>query len=120
MMAMTWLWWAPLGSAALHIGEEFVYPGGFAAWDREYRPSIRSSITPRLHVVANALLLLACLTVAISGMPGGSIGVGTFRFRSVLPASLSVPGWLGLAALLFSNAVYHLVGSLRTQRWSPG
>jgi hypothetical protein len=28
---VSWLWWAPLGAAALHIGEEFVYPGGFAS-----------------------------------------------------------------------------------------
>ena len=120
MAAMTWLWWAPLGSAALHIGEEFVYPGGFAAWDRKYRPSIRRSITTRLHVVVNALLLLAGLTVAIAGMPGAAIGVGGLRFRSLLPASLAVAGWLSLAALLFSNAVFHLVGSWRTKRWSPG
>jgi uncharacterized protein with HXXEE motif len=120
MLAPSWLWWAPLGSAALHIGEEFVYPGGFAAWDREFRPSIRSSITPKLHVIVNALLLLGCFSIAISGMPGAALGVGAFRFRSAVPASLSVPCWLGMAALLFSNAVFHLVGSYRTQRWSPG
>ena len=117
---MSWLWWAPLGSAALHIGEEFLYPGGFASWDREYRPSIRSSITPRLHFVVNALLLLTCASVGISGMPGAAIAIGGFRFRSVIPASLSVPGWLALAALLFSNAVFHLLGTYQTKRVSPG
>jgi uncharacterized protein with HXXEE motif len=116
----SWLWWAPLGAAALHIGEEFVYPGGFASWDRAYRPSIRNSITPRMHVVVNALLLVACASVGISGMPGGVVGVGGQRLGSVIPASLAVPGWLALAALLFSNAVFHVVGTCATKRISPG
>jgi hypothetical protein len=38
--------------------DELDYPGGFADWDRAYRPSIRGSITPRFHVVINAALLL--------------------------------------------------------------
>ena len=117
---MSWLWWAPLAAAALHIGEEFVYPGGFAAWDREYRPSIRSSITPRLHLVVNALLLAACVIIGMAGMPGAAIVVGGVRLRSAIPASLAVPGWLVLAALLFSNAVFHVVGTWQTKRVSPG
>lgn len=117
---MNWLWWAPLGSALLHIGEEFVYPGGFAEWDREYRSSFRTSITRRFHVIINALLIWICFAVAISGLPGGVLDVGGKRFRSGIPASLSVVGWLALAALLFSNAVFHVVGTFRTKRISPG
>lgn len=117
---MTWLWWAPLGSAALHIVEEFIYPGGFAAWDRAYRPSIRASITPRLHVIVNTLLLAACANAGISGMPGGAVDLGGHRLRSAIPASLAVPGWLMLAALLFSNAMFHVVGTWQTKRVSPG
>lgn len=117
---MTWLFWAPLVAAALHIVEEFVYPGGFADWDRAYRPSIAKSITPTLHIVVNALLLFACLTVGIAGMPGAAMVVGGQRLRSVVPESLAVPAWLTLAALLASNAVFHLVGTYRTKRLSPG
>jgi uncharacterized protein with HXXEE motif len=120
MSSVTWLWWAPLGAAVLHIGEEFVYPGGFASWDREYRSSIQTSITPGLHFVVNALLLAACLSVGISGMPGGALVVAGIRFRSPIPVSLSVVGWLAMAALLFSNAVFHVVGTYRTKRASPG
>jgi len=115
-----WLWWAPLGAAVLHIGEEFVYPGGFASWNREYRSSIRSSITTGLHMFVNALLLVACVSVGISGMPGAGMVVGGVRLRSAVPASLSVPGWLAPVALLFSNAVFHLVGTYQTKRLSPG
>ena len=117
---MHWIWWAPLGAAILHIVEEFVYPGGFASWDREYRPSIRDSITPRLHLIMNTLLLVACLLVPVAGMPGGAIMVGGLRFRSAIPPSLAVAGWLTLAALLFSNALFHLLGTYRTGRVSPG
>ena len=117
---MNWLWWAPLGAAVLHICEEFVYPGGFASWDRDYRPAIRDSITPRLHLIVNLALLAACATVGISGMPGGAIVVGGVRFRSMIPVALSVGGWMALAALLFSNAMFHVVGTYRTKRVSPG
>lgn len=120
MASVGWLWWAPLGAAALHVVEEFVYPGGFAAWDRAYRSSIQASITPGLHLVVNALLLAACGTVGLSGMPGGVLVVGGYRFRSAVPASLSVVGWLVLAALLFSNAIFHVVGTYRTKTVSPG
>lgn len=106
---MTWLWWAPLAAAALHIVEEFALPGGFAAWDRRYRPDLRKSITPRLHVIINAALLLACLQVALLSRAGGA---GAQRF--------AVAAWLTISALLFSNAVFHAVGTLQTRTYSPG
>ena len=120
MHSMTWLWWAPLGAATLHIGEEFVYPGGFADWDREYRSDIRKSITPGLHVVMNALLLYLCAMVGIAGLPGGAVELGGMRFRSAIPEPYAVAGWLALAALLFSNAVFHVVGTFHTKKISPG
>jgi hypothetical protein len=104
----------------LHIGEEFIYPGGFASWDREYRSAIRASITPGLLWVANALLLAACVSVGLSGMPGGLLVVGGVPFRSTVPVSLSVVAWLVMAALLFSNAIFHAVGTYQTRRASPG
>jgi hypothetical protein len=60
---MNWLYWAPFGAASLHILEEFVYPGGFAAWDRRYRPDFSHTITGRFHVIINGLLLVACYDV---------------------------------------------------------
>lgn len=96
------MWW-PLAAASLHIAEEFVFPGGFAEWDRGYRSAYRASITPRLHLVMNGLLILACVAVGSNGRtPSG------------------VAAWLTLAALLASNAVFHLVGTIKTRSYSPG
>jgi len=99
----SWLFWAPLVAALAHIFEEFVFPGGFAERDRAFRPSIRESITPRLHVVVNALLVLLCVSVGIDA-----------------PTPLGVPMWLAVSALLASNAVFHVVGTIRLRRYSPG
>ncbi len=106
---MTWIWWAPLAAASLHIVEEFIWPGGFAEWDRAYRPAIRHSITPRFHVMINAGLLLLCLQIAL--------------LRGLMRTDrqwLAVSAWLALAALLASNAAFHVVGTVRTRRYSPG
>jgi hypothetical protein len=100
---MNSLFWAPLGAVSLHIIEEFVYPGGFAAWDRRYRPGIRRSITPKFHIIINGLLLLACYDVgAMGGTPAG------------------VVAWLAVTALLFGNAAWHLIGTVRSRSYSPG
>src|SRR5450759_1989409 len=116
---MEWLWWAPLFAALAHIVEEFVYPGGFAEWDRAYRPQYRSSITRRVHIVVNAALILFCVSVA-AGASGGELRIGAVRLRSFLPAEYAVAGWLALAALLFANAIFHIKGTVVTRRVSPG
>ena len=98
----TVFWW-PLAAAILHIVEEFVFPGGFPDWDRRYRSSYKASITPRLHVIMNGILLLVCVGVGFAG-----------------PTRQNVASWLTVAALLASNAVFHLVGAIRTRSYSPG
>ena len=106
---MTWLWWSPLVAAALHIIEEFVYPGGFAEWDRSYRPAIRSSITTRLHIIINAALLLACVQVGLLA-----------KTTDLEARTFGLAAWMTIAALLFSNAVFHVVGTIRSKTRSPG
>lgn len=103
LTAANWISWAPLGAVSLHIVEEFVYPGGFAAWDRRYRPGIRASITPRFHVLMNGLLLVACYDVATLGQ-----------------RPLGIAAWLTVMALLVSNAVWHVIGAVKTGNYSPG
>jgi hypothetical protein len=106
---MAWLWWAPFVAATLHIIEEFVFPGGFAAWDRTYRPAIRKSITGRFHVLVNAALLLLCLQIAFLA-----------RAADAAAQRIGVAAWLAVSVLLVSNAVFHVVGTWRTRTYSPG
>lgn len=80
---MSVLPWLPLLFAALHIAEEFVWPGGFADWYRRYRPDLAPGITSKFLIRINALLLLVCLGA-------GLLGVG--RQGAAL--------WLTIAALL--------------------
>ena len=100
---MNWMYWAPFAAASLHIVEEFVYPGGFADWDRRYRPGFRNSISPRFHLIINGLLLIACYDVWV------------LRSR---PAGVAV--WLTVTTLLFANGIWHAAGSVQTRSYSPG
>ena len=62
-------------------------------------------------------MLLACLQVGLlaAGDSGGDIAV-----RSAVPPPAHALAWLTVAALLFSNALFHLRGAIRTKRYSPG
>ena len=100
---MDWLYGTPLVAACLHITEEFFLPGGFAEWDRRYRPEFASSITSRLHIIVNVLLWVL------------SYDVWAMRHRSTGPLL-----FLTVAALLFTNAIWHLRGAWKTRSYSPG
>jgi glutamine amidotransferase-like uncharacterized protein len=68
---VSWLWWAPLVAAALHIGEEFVYPGGFAEWERAWA-ALAHRWGARPGVVLSfvvALVLTACAPSAPGPVP---------------------------------------------------
>jgi hypothetical protein len=99
---MNWLPWAPLGAAMLHIFEEFVYPGGFPAWYRNYR-SDPSRITARFLFVVNAALLVACGNIALLGS-----------------LTLGVAYWLMIAAVMCSNGCWHVWASYKSRGYSPG
>jgi Protein of unknown function with HXXEE motif len=100
---LTWLFWAPLTAATLHIVEEFAWPGGFLAWYRLYRPGIANSLTARYAVVVNGILLLVCLG---AGLLGGS------------PRGVAL--WLTVVAVLLSNVGFHVLASIRTRAYCPG
>ncbi|HKS25222.1 MAG TPA: HXXEE domain-containing protein [Thermoanaerobaculia bacterium] len=95
--------WMPLIAATLHIVEEFVWPGGFAAWYRAYRPETAASVSARYLVAVNALLLGVC---ALAGVLG-------FTPRG---AAL----FLTITAVLFGNALFHLAATIRRRLYSPG
>ncbi len=117
---LNWFWWAPLFAAILHIVEEFVWPGGFGDWDRTYRPLICQSITPRLHVVVNSLLIAVCMSVGLTGLGEAGVAVGGIHLRSAIPSNYAGASWIALVALLFSNAIFHFVGTIQSGRYSPG
>jgi hypothetical protein len=99
---MDWLRWAPLGAACLHLIEEFVFPGGFAAWYRRYRLDA-SRITTRFLVIINAVMLIVCWNV-------GSLG----------RTPLGIAYWLAISALLCSNGCWHAWASYKQRAYSPG
>jgi hypothetical protein len=100
---MDWLYAAPLVAACLHITEEFFFPGGFADWDRRYRPEFAGSITSRLHIIVNVMLLVI------------SYDVFAMRRRPLGPLI-----WMTVAAIVFTNALWHLRGAWKTRSYSPG
>ena len=100
---MDWLYAAPLACAILHITEEFFLPGGFAEWDRRYRPEFAGSITSRLHIIVNVLLLV--------------IAYDVFALRHHATGPLL---WMTVAAIVFTNALWHLRGAWKTHSYSPG
>jgi hypothetical protein len=97
--------WSPAIAAAIHIFEEFVWPGGFKAWWRAYRPEVAGNVSDRYLVFINALLMV--MTIAIG-------------FAVQFPRGNGVAAWLTLSALLFSNAIFHVIGAIETKRYSPG
>ncbi|HEY1583425.1 MAG TPA: HXXEE domain-containing protein [Chthoniobacterales bacterium] len=101
---MTLLFWLPFCFAALHIFEEFAWPGGFAAWYTAYRPYVAGSLTTRFLILGNALLLVVTFLLGWMG-PSWSRGLSL---------------WLILAALLAANGLFHLRGVIALRRYSPG
>ncbi|MBX7152411.1 HXXEE domain-containing protein [bacterium] len=90
-------------SAILHITEEFLFPGGFLTWYRHYWPEIAASITPRFLFIINAILIIVCFIPPLIGDPAYGIAL-----------------WLAIAAILFTNAIFHIQASIRTKIYSPG
>jgi len=101
-----------------------------AARDARYAALARALETEETLLTAHhaddqlETVLLALLrgsgVAGLAGMPEGALLDSGLRFRSGIPAALAVPAWLALTALLFSNAIFHLVGSCRTKQTSPG
>jgi len=89
-----WIFWAILGAALIHVGEEYL--GGWVDWVQSFAP-----VTVTQFVIVNAAFVLLCIAGSIVGA------------RSLL-FSLSV------ASLIFINALLHLVMTVITKRYSPG
>ena len=96
-----WVFVALPGAAAVHIFEEYVYPGGFADALRRLLPRATALFTPKFHWAVNGLFFLLCLSSAFIG-------------KANLVLSLSV------FSLVFANAVLHIRGAIVTKRYYPG
>jgi len=98
--------------------EQFAPPGGFGDWDRAYRPSIRGSITPQLHVIVNLLLLALCISVGLAGFGETGATLGPVQTRRPIPPGLSGASWV---AMRHAAAGSGLVGEhqLRRQALRP-
>jgi hypothetical protein len=102
---MSLLAWSLAVAASIHVFEEFAYPGGFKAWWCAYKPEIAASVSNRFLIIINTVLILFSINVALAAQA---------------PRGNGIAAWLTLAALLFSNAIFHIVGAIQTKRYSPG
>ncbi|MEP7000621.1 MAG: hypothetical protein ABI969_09095, partial [bacterium] len=59
--------WLPAIAVSAHLFEEFVWPGGFAAWYRRYWPQRAASVTTRLLVIVNVILVARALLPPLLG-----------------------------------------------------
>ena len=95
------LWLLP-SAAIIHIVEEFVFPGGFTVWYRNYKHTVSPSFTVKYLVNVNVLLVVLCL----------------------LPLVLDVLNrdalWLSMASVVFVNAFFHIRGAIVEKRYVPG
>jgi hypothetical protein len=98
---MDWIFQACVVAAALHVFEEYFYPGGFPDFMKSSVAAFAPFITTNFALLINGLFLVLCLLGAI---------VGT----DALVFSLSIAG------LLIFNGLTHLLGSLRARRYAPG
>ena len=96
-----WIFVAVLGAAAVHIFEEYVYPGGFPNGLETLLPRAAHLFTPRFHLVVNGLFLLVCLSSALIGKANLVISLSAF-------------------SLIFANALLHIRGAIVTKRYYPG
>ncbi len=95
--------WLPLGAVAAHLIEEFVWPGGFGAWYRRYRPERAASVTTSFLVIINVVLCVLAVLPPLLGPTPRAFGL-----------------WAVVTAIGAVNALFHLSAVVRTRVYSPG
>jgi hypothetical protein len=98
---MNWIFRAFVGAAALHVLEEYFYPGGFPDFMKKSSPVFAPFVTTSFAVLINGLFLVLCILGAIFGKNDLVFG-------------------LSIGSLLVFNGLTHLGGSLRARRYAPG
>ena len=88
-------------AAAIHIFEEYIFPGNFPKEFKKLLPRSAHIFTTGFHIIVNLVFFLLCLASA-------------FMRKTNLVFSLSV------FSLIFSNAILHIRGAIVTKRYYPG
>lgn len=94
---------------ALHVTEEFVFPGKGEDWFRLYRPELASRYTEAYFVKVNAIGV-ACAAL---------VPLGLFDYRGGYSFGGAAAN-LTFASAMLANTYYHTRGSLETKKYSPG
>jgi len=97
------LLWLPLIAILLHMTEEFVWPGGFPQWYRNFPPGRVARVSTRLLVIVNAVFVALALIPPLLGANARGYAY-----------------WMLVAAIAAANGVFHLVATLRYRAYSPG
>jgi hypothetical protein len=92
--------WLLLVAAVLHVVEEWLWPGGFLSWLRQFA-GLAQGLSRRLAVGVNVAFL-------------------AFMLAAALVADTNPRFSLSAASLCFTNGLLHVVGTARTNRYSPG
>lgn len=88
----------------LHVTEEFMFPGGFIEWYREFvPPKTNKSTKPGYLVWINTLMIGVCVLPLYFGETVH--GVNT---------------WFCVAAIAAINACFHIWGVIKLKKYSPG
>jgi len=100
---------APAMAFGVHLCEEFTIPGGHRDWAAAYRPERAAELTPAHLWRVNAIGALAALLV----------GLGAFDYTGGW-SWFGIRAWLAYVFTLGENAGYHIDGTYRSSRYSPG
>ena len=93
----------PALAIAAHLFEEFVWPGGFARWYREYPPGYSATVSTRFLVLINALFVGLALIPPVLGTTARGFAY-----------------WAVVALIAGANGLFHAAATARTRRYSPG
>jgi hypothetical protein len=88
----------------LHVTEEFLYPGGFPQWYREFvPPKTDRGIKTGYLVWINTLMIGVCILPVYLGE--------TFH---------GISSWYCIASIAAANACFHIWGVVKLKKYSPG
>jgi hypothetical protein len=107
-IGLTLVWLLPV-TFGLHVGEEFVLPGGFSDWNKSYRPQLAGAMTPSYLFKVNAIPGVAAVLTPL----GVFNYVGGYSFAGIR-------AWHVFLSVLAFNALYHIRGAIQTKQYSPG